>query len=123
MDVLDLDDLFAELRHRRWDLHFYGRNRFDLTAVVALHLWPDYADVLILRGELTAVAYRAPDIGDVLAPEWVTWWYGANALWTMRAVLTLEPPGPADQARLTPAPASCRIPATERRPVTIRLRR
>lgn len=118
MDTHAVDLLLTELRLRAWDLRFYGRDRSRLTAIVALLRWPRFADVLVLRGEFSAVAYRAPADEDILSPLWVTWWYGSSAMWTMRAVLTLEPPATA--GRLIPAPARCGIPPDERCPVTVR---
>ena len=82
--------------------------------------------MLILRGEHDASAYRMPTFPDTdhFAPTLVCWQYHATAMWTLRAVLTLEDPGDpgAPTAILRPA-AGCFIPAEVRRPVTVRATR
>ncbi|HEU5471792.1 MAG TPA: hypothetical protein VFV67_14170 [Actinophytocola sp.] len=120
---MDLEYWLTELRRRHWTLHLGGPDPRQPDWLAAHFAWPDCADVLILRDEHTATAYRtpaAPDT-DLLAPDWVTWVYSHNPIWTLRAVLTLEPPGsPHEPCTLIPAPPACHIPAQGRRPVTIR---
>jgi len=72
---------------------------------------------------LRATAYRTPLTPDTdpFAPEVVTWVYSSSAVWTLRAVLTIERPGtPGAPGEVMSAPPACRIPMEVRRPVTIR---
>lgn len=91
--------------------------------VAAVFQWPTSADVLLLRGEDDASAYRVPTFPDtdVFAPMLVSWQYHAAAVWALRAVLTIEPPGhpQAPSGVLRPEPL-CSVPMEIRRPVTIR---
>lgn len=123
MPALALDDFLAELRRRRWLLHYFGVSPDRLTAIGATHQWDTCADVLILRAEDDASAFRAPTFPDTdyFSPTLVVWQYHATAAWTLRAVLTLDPPGHprAPRAIETPAPG-CTLPPDQRRPMTIR---
>ncbi|WP_249124903.1 hypothetical protein [Saccharopolyspora erythraea] len=58
---------------------------------------------------------------DVFAPELVSWQYHSSAVWTLRAALTLPPPGHAQApiAVLKPDPL-CLLPADLGRPITVR---
>jgi hypothetical protein len=121
--AVDLEDWLTELRRRHWTLHLGGGDPRHPDWLAAHFAWDNCADVVILRGEDSAVAFRAPagPDTDLLAPAWVTWVYSHNAIWTLRAVLTIEPPGsPVEPVHLIPAPATCHIPPHGRRPVTIR---
>lgn len=123
MSVLALDDLLAELRRRRWVMHFFGPARDRLTAIGATYQWSGRADVLILRGEDDASAFRAPTFPDTdyFAPTVVAWQYHACAVWTLRAVLTLAPPGHVRAPRRVETPAlGCTLPRDQRRPMSIR---
>lgn len=117
-----VDMLLAELRRRRWAVHLFGA-RETPHLVGAVLAWGTCADVVLLRGEDDASAFRTPTIADadVFAPELVSWQYHAPAAWTLRAVLTIEPPGSpgAPQAVECPA-AQCTVPTRLRRPATIR---
>ncbi|MFC4855383.1 hypothetical protein [Actinophytocola glycyrrhizae] len=97
-------DLAGE-RGFRWRRFRAGRHGPELLAGV--YQWADCADVLVIRDAEHAHAYRAPTgpAIDVLAPTHVYWWYGDyNLVWTLRAVLTLAPPGEPDApAHLTVA--------------------
>jgi hypothetical protein len=48
---------------------------------------------------------------DVFAPELVSWYYHASTAWTLRAVLTIDPPGHPDAPMevLRPVPG-CGVP-------------
>jgi hypothetical protein len=119
----DVDYWLAELRLRCWTLHLGGRDSRRPEWIAAHYAWENCADVVILRGESSATAFRAPadHETDVLAPDWVTWVYSHNAVWTLRAVLTIARPGSTNEpVHLMTAPAACRIPLHGRRPVTIR---
>lgn len=96
----------------------------DAPEVVAhVFQWDTRADVVILRGERDVSAYRVPTFPDtdVFVPELVSWHYHASAAWTLRAVLTIDPPGHPDAptAVLRSVPG-CGIPMERRRPVSIR---
>lgn len=119
---LSLDDLFTELRRRKWTLYLFGRPAApDLYA--ATFRWPTCTDVLIIRDEHRATAYRTPSFpgSDVFRPSVVSWQYGAEPLWALRAVLTISAPGQADAPFqvLAPAPDSG-VPLEMGRPVMIR---
>lgn len=116
-------DVLLELLGKRWMLHFFGERRRPHT-IAAVYHWTDRADVVILWGEDTAIAYRMPITpdADVFAPHRVHWWYGGSAVWVLRAVLTLAVPGhPTAPDTLIEPPPSLRIPPEQRRPVHIRL--
>ena len=117
-----LDELLEELRRRKWVLHLFG-GREAPEIYAAVHRWPTCADVIILRDEHRASAYRVPTFPgmDVFSPGVVTWQYHATPVWTLRAVLTLAEPGTrgAPLQALRPQP-DCHIPFGLRRDVTIR---
>ncbi|GAA4857112.1 MULTISPECIES: hypothetical protein [Saccharopolyspora] len=117
-----VDELLTELRRRRWVLYVFGPRRAPEVVAATFH-WTTCADVVLLRAEDDASAYRAPitPSTDVFAPDLVSWQYRAPAAWTLRAVLTLAPPGEPDAplAVLRPEPG-CHVPMDLRRPVTIR---
>lgn len=89
----------------RWRRFPAGRHGQETLAGV--YQWADCADVLVIRDADHAHAYRTPTgpATDVFAPTHVYWWYGDhNLVWTLRAVLTLAPPGePHAPIHLTPA--------------------
>jgi hypothetical protein len=126
VDSRDVDEVLGQLtRQRQWTAHFYGgRKTPRLIAFTFEWRGSSCADVVLLRGEDVAAAYRTPADGrtDVLRPDLVCWSYEGSAIWTMRAVLSLYPPAhPEAPFRLYPTPDSCRMPdATKTRPLTIR---
>ncbi|MYW95240.1 hypothetical protein G3I59_32740 [Amycolatopsis rubida] len=122
MTGLGLDDLFRELRYHKWTLWLFGRR--DAPNLYAATLqWNTCTDVLIIRSEERATAYRTPRFpnADPFRPTVVAWQYGADALWALRAVLTIGAPGRADAPRqvLVPAP-DAQVPLELGWPVTIR---
>jgi hypothetical protein len=125
VDSDDIDEILAQLtRQRQWTAHFYGGKQSPhLIAFTFEWRGSSCADVVLLRGQDDAAAYRTPTDGrtDILRPELVCWSYQACAMWTMRAVLTLPPPThPQAPFRLYPAPELCRLPDAEARPLVIR---
>lgn len=130
MDSHDLDEVLAQLtRQRQWMVHYVGGSQTPhLIAFTFRWRESGCADVLLLRGEHDAAAYRTPDDdghADILRPDLVCWSYEASAeataIWAMRAVLTIPPPTHPDApCTLYSAPASCRVPGTEERPLVIR---
>jgi hypothetical protein len=125
VDSHDLDEVLAQLtRERQWTAHYLGgRKTPHLIAFTFIWRGSSCADVVLLRGEDVAAAYRTPSDGraDVLRPDLVCWSYEGSALWTIRAVLTIYPPTHPDAPyRLYRSPPSCRIPDTDARPLVIR---
>lgn len=125
VDSDDVDEVLAQLtRQRQWTAHYFGgRKTPHLFAFTFSWRGSNCADVVLLRGEDAAAAYRTPTDGrtDVLRPDLVCWSYEGCALWTMRAVRTIYPPThPHAPFRLYPAPASGRIPDSPGRPLMIR---
>lgn len=121
--MIPLEHWLEMLRHRRWTLHLGGSDPRRPDWMAAHLRWPAATDVVIIRDEQDATAFRVPADGavDVLDPRWVTWVYSAGAIWTLRAVLTLPPPGAVGEpVCLMCAPAACCVPRVGRRPVTVR---
>lgn len=122
---LTLDDALDEIRRRKWTMHYFGKDARRPVLIAATRRWPDYgyADVLILRAEEDATAYRVlvgPD-DDPLTPHVIVYFYQQSAVWTLRAILALPPPGHLEAPRFRMAPpVSCFIPAELERPRTIR---
>lgn len=119
----DVEYWLTQLRLRNWTLHLGGGDPRRPDWLAAHFFWEHCADVVIVRDENSATAFRAPadNQTDVLAPDWVTWVYSHNAVRTLRAVLTIARPGSTNEpVHLMTAPAACRIPPHGRRPVTIR---
>lgn len=118
----DVDTLLGELRRRRWAVHIFGlREAPELVGAVLR--WNTCADVVLLRAEDDASAYRTPSVTDkdVFAPDLVVWQYHAAAAWTLRAVLTIEPPGTPGAPMAIEHPAGrCAVPQRLRRPMMIR---
>lgn len=114
-----------KLREEHWMLHLGGRDPRRPEWIAAHVQWRDCADVVIIRGEDSAVAFRMPtdETTDVLNPDRVTWVYGSDesVVWVLRAVLSLPRPGsPHEPYCLVDAPPACRFPLEGRRPVTMR---
>jgi hypothetical protein len=111
-----LDCWLNELRRRRWVLRTFGaRNR----VVAAMLQWGSETDVVIVRSEDNASAYRLPVFPgtDVFAPELVSWQHYARASWVIRAVLTIEPPGRRGApVAVEKASELCAIPPEIRKP-------
>jgi hypothetical protein len=121
----ELDYWLEKLRHERWMLHLGGTDARRPEWIAAHFQWRECADVVIIRDENTAVAFRAPvdHTTDVLNPDYVTWVYGddKSAVWVLRAALSLPRPGsPHEHVQLIDAPPACRIPPEGRLPVTMR---
>lgn len=122
MSSNEVDELLNELRRRKWVLYVFGPREAPY-AVSYVFQWETCADVVILRGEDDATAYRVPTFPntDIFAPEVVSWQYHAPAAWTLRAVLTIEPPGHPDALMSVLRPdRGCCVPVDIRRPLSIR---
>ncbi|GLZ38367.1 hypothetical protein Acsp05_19910 [Actinokineospora sp. NBRC 105648] len=96
----DLDVCVHALRARRW--HIVDGPPLP-GAIGAILRWPGVLDVIILRADRT-VAYRTPRHAkaDPFRPAYVTDHYTGPALWVVRWLLTLEPPGSALRALRCP---------------------
>jgi hypothetical protein len=121
----ELDYWLEKLRRERWMLHLGGTDARRPDWIAAHFQWHDCADVVIIRAEDSAAAFRTPtdEITDVLCPDYVTWVYGddKSAVWVLRAALSLPRPGSPDEPyHLIDAPPACRIPLDGRRPFTMR---
>jgi hypothetical protein len=114
---LGLNELLGQLRERRWTLHVFGP-RESPDFISASLLWGGRADVIHLRSEKSATAYRMvlfPN-ADLFAPKEVEWQYHQAPTWTLRAILGLPAPGqhgaPTGSER---ANALCSVPQEIRR--------
>ncbi|MBB5159698.1 hypothetical protein [Saccharopolyspora phatthalungensis] len=118
----EIDLLLTELRRTVWGLWVFGP-KHGPDVVAAVHRWQTCADVVILRGEDDATAYRTPTMlgSDVFVPDLVSWQYHSSAVWTLRAALALPPPGHAQAPIAVLKPdLLCFLPADLGQPVTIR---
>jgi hypothetical protein len=119
----ELDVLLDRLGRLGALFHAFQTDQHGPDVLAAVRDFGGVADVVILFDELRAVAYRTtttPDT-DVFAPVLVFWSYVACPVWTLRALLTVSPPGHPDApATLTPAPAGLGLPVDGRLPVRIR---
>lgn len=100
-------------------MYAYG-DRSQPTAIVAVQRAELWADVIVLRGHDRAAAYRAPlrPTDNPLRARWVVWHYIADAVWTLRAALTITPEALSEYPY--PLPDACRPPDDSQRPMTIR---
>jgi hypothetical protein len=97
----EFDILIAHLGHLPYVFHEFRIGTRDDEALAAVRSWGEIADVVIVRDESTATAYRSPtgpDL-DVFDPVRVFWFYASSAAWTLRALLTLPAPGHPDAPR------------------------
>ena len=120
-----MDSLLDELGRRRYLIHAFRSDRDGPEILAGIHRWGDCADVVVLLHDRRATAYRVPTPPgtDSFSPQQVFWWYSATAVWTLRALLALTPPGqPGAPTSLTDAPPGIGVPATDRIPVRIRRR-
>lgn len=83
------------------------------------------ADVVVLFDEQAACAWRTAtghDV-DVFAPELVSWSYAHTPVWTLRAMLSLPPPGhPDEPVAVMSLPSGCKVPASAQRNQRVRMR-
>jgi hypothetical protein len=119
----ELRVLLDELGRRRFLMHSFRADQHGPEWVAAVRDFGGRADVFLLLDAQRACAFRTPtglDI-DVLAPRAVFWWYMATPVWTLRALLTLDPPDhPQAPHRLVEVPPGLGLPIDDRSPVQIR---
>ena len=124
MVTTDVDYWLEQLRLRNWSLYFFGPDRHYPEIMGAALTWDLAVDVVLIHSENYSVAWRAPRLSPDLnpfAPGHVTWWYAATTNRTLRAALSMDPPGrECLPARLEPAPAQCRVPPEYRRGMSFR---
>src|SRR2546423_2308710 len=107
-------------------LHSFQGDRHGPDVLAAVRDYGGIADVVILFDEDRAFAYRTPSGPgvDIFGPEKVFWSYASSSIWTLRALLTLAPPGHPDApTELTPAQRGLGIPPEWRERVRLRKRR
>jgi hypothetical protein len=105
----DLEPLLREVVRRGWMLVCCGP-RIQPDALVAVNRFQLWADVVVLRGNDRAAAYRtltSPNDDPLQAFE-VVWHYLSDAQRTLRAVLDTPPYAVAPTPY--PIPEECRIP-------------
>lgn len=121
----ELDALIDQLGKSGFLLHAFQVDRYGPDILAVVFGYGGCADVMILWDEHRACAYRVP-IGpavDLFNPSRVYWHYGTDPVWTLRALLTLAPPGHPDApTALTDAPPGYGIPVQGRMPVRVRRR-
>ncbi|AIG78414.1 Hypothetical protein AJAP_27845 [Amycolatopsis japonica] len=119
-----LDDLLNEMRARRWTVHTFGPENAPELVCAAIHWGDRCSDVLILRSENQATAFRSVRVGvreDLFAPNQVLWQYHGRPEWTVRAVLTIPAPGDhGAPSGLETAHPLCRVPVELRQRATVR---
>jgi hypothetical protein len=106
-------------------LHSFQGDRHGPDVLAAVRDYGGVADVVILFDEKHACAYRTPSAQgmDVFDPGQVFWSYASSSVWTLRALITLAPPGhPEAPAELAPAQNGLGIPPEWRERVRLRKR-
>jgi hypothetical protein len=110
---------------RGFMLHSFQGDRHGPDVLAAVHNHGRCADVVIIFDEHRACAYRTPTgpDADIFAPRHVLWSYASSSVWTLRALLTLAPPGHPDApADLSEAPNGLGVPQELRERVRLRKR-
>lgn len=121
----ELEELLTLLGKHRFTMHEFQPDRDGPEVLAAIREFRACADVVVMLDQQRACAWRTPrrpDL-DLLAPTHVFWVYAANPVWTLRALLTLPPPGHPDApADLIGAPDGLGLPTQNRKPARIRIR-
>ncbi len=121
----ELDVLMATVGKRGFVFHSFRVDRHGPDVLAAVHDFGGCADVVILFDDDRACAYRTPTVPgiDLFAPTHVSWSYASSPVWTLRALLTLAPPGHPDApSELHDAPPGLGLPVEGRMPVRVRMR-
>lgn len=121
----ELDVLMETIGKRGFLFHAFRGDRHGPELFAAVRDFGGCADVVILVDEDHACAYRTPTGPDIdpFNPSQIYWSYAASPIWTLRALLTLAPPGHPDApSGITDVPSGLGIPATDRLPVRVRKR-
>jgi hypothetical protein len=119
--MTELDALLETAGKRGYLWHMFRTDQYGPEVLAGVCRHDGCVDVFVLSDTEHARAYRLPteQDTDVFAPTWVHWWYAANPVWTLRALLTL--PTPDAPGTLYPAPPGLGIPG-DRTPVRMRRR-
>lgn len=121
----ELDALMETVGKGGFVFHAFQVDRHGPEVLAAVHDFGGCADVVILFDEERACAYRTPTgpAVDLFAPTQVYWSYASGPVWTLRALVTLAPPGHPDApSGLTGAPPGLGLPVMGRLPVRVRMR-
>lgn len=121
----ELEALVEQVGKRGFVLHAFRTDQDGPDLLAAIYDFGGCADVVILVDEDRAHAYRTPTGSaiDPFTPGQVYWSYASCPVWTLRALLTLAPPGdPEAPALLIAAPAGLGVPIAWRLPVRVRKR-
>jgi hypothetical protein len=121
----ELEVLMETIGHRGFLFHSFGSDRHGPKVLAAVRDFGGCADVVIMIDAEHACAYRTPTGAgiDVFAPSHVYWSYAAGSVWTLRALVTLAPPGHPDApGELSVAPDGLGLPKDGRLPVRVRKR-
>jgi hypothetical protein len=105
--MTELDALLEKACRLGFQVQMFRVDRHGSEVLAAVYRWRSCADVLVSVDDRRAHAYRTPTgkDTDVFAPDYVCWWYRGNAVWTLRALLTLpDPRHPGAPGTLVPAP-------------------
>jgi hypothetical protein len=121
----ELDVLMETIGRAGYVFHAFQVDRHGPDVLAAVHDFGGCADVVILVDADRACAYRirtGPAV-DLFAPTHVYWSYAAGPVWTLRALVTLAPPGHPDApSGLHLAPPGLGLPVQGRLPVHVRKR-
>lgn len=121
MGTCELDALIEKAAKLGYLWHQFRVDRHGPDVLAGVFQWRDCADIVVLLDERASHAYRTPTgpAVDVFAPAHVSWWYGGNLVWVLRALLTLpDPDASGASLPLVPAPKGTGVPG-ERIPVRI----
>jgi hypothetical protein len=126
MTTTELDELLIELGRQGFICHEMRLDHVGPDVVGFVRSWAGgVVDVVILFDEQKACAWRTasgPGV-DVFAPDLVSWWYEQCPVWTLRAVLSMPPPGhPDEPCLLTELPPGCALPKAGRKDLRVRMR-
>ena len=124
---LELDLLVEQLGMQRFTNHEMGIARDGRPNVLGfVRVWSNgVADVVVIFDEAAACAWRTAtrQDGDVFAPDLVSWSYAHTPVWTLRAMLSMPPPGhPGEPVVLMSLPAGCMVHEGVRMNQRIRMR-
>ncbi|HEU5473846.1 MAG TPA: hypothetical protein VFV67_24640 [Actinophytocola sp.] len=125
-NLSELDLLMEQLGRAGYLFHAFQVDRQGPDLLAATRQYVECADVVTLFDQTRAVAWRCPTgpAVDVFAPAQVYWSYASSPVWTLRALLTLAPPGHPEAPRdLAATPSGLGLPVHGRLPVQVRRRR
>lgn len=125
MLTAEAHNLLDQIGKRRYLIYRYRLDRHGPEITAAILRWSDYADVLVLRSDRRADAWRLPREGavDELDPPQVVWWCGGGPVRVVGDLLQLPDPGqPLAPRYVMPLPQGAGLPV-ERRGAPVRVER